>query len=126
MDLYMFLNVPFTHQLINKPMDLNSLIYSENAANVQLVISANDLRDFADNLIEFATRKIKERDEPTYYSRDELLEVLHVTDPTLNEYRRKGLIPEPIKIAGGKVLYDKAKVLEAIESGQLKIRNRYR
>lgn len=126
MDLYIFLNVPFTPQLINKPMDLNSLIYSENAANVQLVISANDLRDFADNLIEFATRKIKERDEPTYYSRDELLEVLHVTDPTLNEYRRKGLIPEPIKIAGGKVLYDKAKVLEAIESGQLKIRNRYR
>lgn len=105
-------------------MDLNAIIRSENAANVQLVISAKDLRDFADSLVAFATKKIKERDEPTYYSRDELLEVLHVTDPTLNEYRKKGLIPEPIKIAGGKVLYDKAKVLEAIESGQIKVKKR--
>ena len=105
-------------------MDLNAIIRSENASNVQLVISAKDLRDFADSLVAFATKKIKERDEPTYYSRDELLEVLHVTDPTLNEYRKKGLIPEPIKIAGGKVLYDKAKVLEAIESGQIKVKKR--
>lgn len=105
-------------------MDLNSLIYSENAANIQVVITAKDLRDFADSLIAFATQKIKERDEPSYYSREELLEVLHVTDPTLNDYRKKGLIPEPVKIAGGKVLYDKAKVLQAIESGQLRIRKR--
>ena len=105
-------------------MDLNSLIYSENAANIQVVITAKDLRDFADSLIAFATQKIKERDEPSYYSREELLEVLHVTGPTLNDYRKKGLIPEPVKIAGGKVLYDKAKVLQAIESGQLRIRKR--
>ena len=104
-------------------MDLNALVYSENAAGVQLVISAKDLRDFADSLMDFATQKIKERDEPTYYSREELLEVLHVTDPTLNEYRKKGLIPEPIRM-GGKVLYDKAKVREAIESGRLKVRQR--
>ena len=107
-------------------MDLNALMYSENAANVQLVISAKDLREFADNLIEFATKKIKERDEPSYYSREELLEVLHVTDPTLNDYRKRGLIPEPIKIAGGKVLYDKAKVQEAIESGQIKVKQRFK
>ena len=107
-------------------MDLNSLVYSDNASNVQLVISAKDLREFADSLVEFATKKIKERDEPSYYSREELLEVLHVTDPTLNEYRKKGLIPEPIKIAGGKVLYDKAKVQEAIESGQIKVKQRFK
>ena len=107
-------------------MDLNALMYSENAANVQLVISAKDLRDFADSLMEFATKKIKERDEPSYYSREELLEVLHVTDPTLNDYRKRGLIPEPIKIAGGKVLYDKAKVQEAIESGQIKVKQRFK
>ena len=107
-------------------MDLNALVYNDNSSNVQLVISAKDLRDFADNLIAFATRKIKERDEPTYYTREELLEVLHVTDPTLNEYRRKGLIPEPIKMAGGKVLYDKANVREAIESGQIRLKRIYR
>lgn len=105
-------------------MDLNAIIRSENAANIQLVVNAKDLCDLIDKAMEFATKKIKERDEPTYYSREELLEVLHVTDPTLNDYRKRGLIPEPIKIAGGKVLYDKAKVLEAIESGQIKVRRR--
>ncbi len=105
-------------------MDLHALIYSDNAANLQLVVNAKDLRDFADSLVAFATQKIKERDEPTYYSRKELLELLHVSDPTLNEYREKGLIPEPVKIAGGKVLYDKAKVHEAIESGKIKVKQR--
>jgi len=105
-------------------MDLNAIIRSDNAANIQLVVNAKDLRDLLDAAMEFATQKIKERDEPSYYSREELLEVLHVTDPTLNDYRKKGLIPEPVKIAGGKVLYDKAKVLQAIESGQLRIRKR--
>ena len=107
-------------------MDLNSLVYNDQSANVQLVISAKDLREFADNLIEFATMKIKERDEPEYYTREELLEKLHVTDPTLNQYRKRGLIPDPIKIAGGKVLYDKAKVREAIESGKIRVRIRYK
>lgn len=107
-------------------MDLNALIYSENAANIQVVVNAKDLRDFADSLMAFATRKIKERDEPTYYSRKELLELLHVTDPTLNEYRTRGLIPEPVKVAGGKVLYDKAKVHEAIESGKIRVTRKYK
>ena len=107
-------------------MDLNAIIRSDNAANIQLVVNAKDLRDLLDAAMDFATKKIKERDEPTYYSRDELLEVLHVTDPTLNDYRKRGLIPEPIKIAGGKVLYDKAKVLEAIESGQIKLRKKFK
>lgn len=106
-------------------MDLNALVYSDHAANVQLVITAKDLRDFADNLIKFASQKIKEQNEPSYYTREELLEKLHISDPTLNDYRKRGLIPEPIKIAGGKVLYDKAKVLAAIESGQIKVRMKY-
>lgn len=107
-------------------MDLNALMHSDNAANIQVVISAKDLRECFESWMKFATQKIKERDEPTYYTREELLEVLHVTDPTLNEYRKKGLIPEPVRMAGGKVLYDKAKVREAIESGQIKLKRIYR
>lgn len=105
-------------------MDLNTLIYSENAANIQLVINAKDLRDFADSLMAFATKKIQEHDEPTYYTREELLDLLHITDPTLNDYRKRKLIPEPIRIAGGKVLYDKAKVHEALASGRLRVKNK--
>lgn len=105
-------------------MDLNSIINSENAGNIQLVVTAKDLKDLLDGAMAFAMKTIKERDEPTYYTREELLEVLHVTDPTLNAWREKGLIPEPVRLAGGKVLYDKAKVYEAINSGKIKFRNR--
>lgn len=106
-------------------MDLNALIYSENAANIQVVVNAKDLRDFADRLVAFATQKIKERDEPDYYTRDELLEKLHVSDPTLRSYREKGLIPDPVTI-GGRVLYDKAAILKALEERKIKIRKTYK
>lgn len=102
-------------------MDLNALIYSDNAANIQVVVSAKDLRDFADSLMAFATQKIKERDEPTYYTREELQELLHCSTPTLLSYRRQGLIPEPVTM-GGKTLYDKAKVKESMTSGRLKVK----
>lgn len=95
-------------------MDLNNLIYSENAGNVQLVVNAKDLRDFADNLIAFATKRIQERDEPTFYTREELAEILHISLPTLGRWREAGLIPEPVKI-DGRVLYDKAKVRDLID-----------
>lgn len=105
-------------------MDLNALMHSDNAANILVVISAKDLRECFESWMKFATQTIKERDEPTYYTREELLELLHVTDPTLNRYRTMGILPQPVKMAGGKVLYDKAKVREAIESGRIKVRIR--
>ena len=94
-------------------MDLNTLIHSENAGNIQLVVNAKDLRDLLDGAIAFAMQRIKEQDEPTYYTRNELAAVLHVSQPTLLEYRKKGIIPEPVKI-NGRVLYDKAQVRNAL------------
>lgn len=94
-------------------MDLNSIVYGINAENVQLVVNAKDLRDFADNLVKFAKQTIIERDQPEYYSRYELASMLHVSQPTLLEWNKKGLLPKPIKISG-RVLYDKAKVRKAL------------
>lgn len=105
-------------------IDLNSILYSESNANVQLVVNAKDLRDFADNLIAFATKKILERDEPKYYTREELETMLHVSAPTLVSYRKKGLIPEPLTI-DGKVLYDKAEVNKAIEERKVRIKTKH-
>ena len=45
----------------------------------------------------------------------ELEQLLHVSAPTIMSYRRKGLLPEPV-IIDGRVLYDKAKVREALHS----------
>ena len=94
-------------------MDLNSIIRSDNADKIQLVVNAKDLRDLLDGAIKFATKTIKERDEPTYYTREELQELLHVSAPTLLSYRKKGLVPEPTTIEG-RVLYNKAEVREAL------------
>jgi len=99
-------------------MDLNRIIYSEEAASIQLVVNAKDLRDFAESMIAWGMKTIKERDEPTYYTREEMLELLHVSDPTMRLYRKKGLIPDPVTI-GGRVLYDKAKVREALSKNRV-------
>lgn len=102
---------------INYSMDLHSIIYSDEAPKIQLVVNAKDLRDFAESMIAWGMKTIKERDEPTYYTREEMLKLLHITDPTLWEYRKKGLLPEPIKI-DGKVLYNKAEVREALNKNK--------
>ena len=102
-------------------MDLNSIIRSDNAANIQLVVNAKDLRDLLDTAMAFAKREIQEHDEPKYYTREELEALLHVSSPTLLSYRKKGLVPEPITI-DGRVLYDKASVRKALENGKLKLK----
>lgn len=102
-------------------MDLNAIIRSENADCIQLVVSAKDLRDLLDGAIAWATKTIREHDEPTYYSREELEELLHVSNPTILSYRKKGLLPEPVTV-GGRVLYDRAKVREAMTNGNLRVK----
>lgn len=102
-------------------MDLNAIIYGDNAAKIQLVVNAKDLRDLLDGAMAFAEKKIKERDEPDYYTREELAKLLHVSLPTIYEYRKKGMIPEPVKI-GDRVLFDKAKVHEAISNGRMRVK----
>lgn len=102
-------------------MDLNSIIRSENAERIQLVVNAKDLRDLLDGAMDFAMKTIKERDEPSYYTREEMLELLHVTDPTLTSYRKQGLIPEPV-VMGGRVNYDKAEVRRYIEANRRKFK----
>lgn len=106
-------------------MDLNSIIRSDGAEKVQLVVNAKDLRDLLDGAMAFAMKTIKERDEPEYYTRDELARVLHVSLPTIYEYMKKGMIPRPLKI-GDRVLFDKAKVREAIDSGRVRVKQAFK
>lgn len=102
-------------------MDLTSIIRSDTAANIQLVVNAKDLRDFADKLIAYATKTIKERDEPDYYTREQLADKLHVSLVTLNRWKNAGKLPEPITIEG-RVLYDKAAVRDTICSNPKTLR----
>lgn len=98
-------------------MSLLELIQSKDAGNTLLVVTAKDLGKLADDLIAFATKKIKEREEPDYYTRQELADKLHVSLVTLQRWRDKGRLPEPVTI-DGRVLYDKAEVRDMITSNR--------
>ena len=65
--------------------------------------------------MDFAMKTIKEREEPSFYTRDELADKLHVSLVTLNRWRKEGRIPEPVTI-DGRVLFDKAKVRDMLNS----------
>lgn len=102
-------------------MDLHSIIYSQNAANIQVVINAAELRKCFEDLARFIMQRIQEHDEPQFYTREQLADMLHVSVPTIYNYRKKGLLPKPVTIEG-RVLYDKAQVRQYIESGKLRLR----
>jgi predicted DNA-binding transcriptional regulator AlpA len=104
-------------------MDLNTIIRSDNAEHIQLVVNAKDLRDLLDGAIAFAKQQLKEANEPEYYTREELADKLHVSQVTLLSYRSKGWLPEPVKI-GGRVLYDKAGVRDCLDKLPFKVANR--
>ena len=94
--------------------DLSSIINGKQGAQALFVVSGEDLAKLFEDIKKFCIATIKERDEPKYYTREELAEVLHVSLVTLGRWRDNGLLPEPVKI-DGRVLYDKAKVRDAIE-----------
>lgn len=102
-------------------MSLNEIIHSPNAAQIQVVINAEDLRKCFEDFTAWGIQRMKERDEPTYYTREEVEQLLHVSSPTLMNYRKKGLIPEPVTIEG-RVLYDKGQLHQAVANNRLKFK----
>ena len=101
-------------------MDLHNILYSPNAANIQVVINADELRKCFENFTAWGMERIKETREPEYYTREELAKRLHISEVTVYNWVSKGWLPKPVKI-NGRVLYDKAKVRECIDA-----RNRQR
>ena len=78
--------------------------------------SLNDmLENPAETIADKVMARIKEEDsnKPKYYTRKELCEILHVTNPTVIEMVKRGEILE--KKIGGRILYDAAEIDEAVK-----------
>lgn len=90
--------------------DLMNILSEESNRSTLMIVSGEDLMEFARTLINYAKDEIKEQTEPTYYTRNELSEKLHVSSVTLYRYEKLGLITG--KKINGKNLYDKKSVLE--------------
>ena len=73
------------------------------------------LENLADTIADKVIAKIKAEDsnKPKYYTRKELCEILHVTNPTVIEMVKRGEIRE--KKIGGRILYDAAEIDEAVK-----------
>ena len=73
------------------------------------------LENLADAIAEKVAAKIKAEDSSKlkYYTRKELCEILHVTNPTVIEMVKRGEIRE--KKIGGRILYDAAEIEEAVK-----------
>ena len=73
------------------------------------------LENLADAIAEKVAAKIKAEDSSKlkYYTRKELCEILHVTNPTVIEMVKRGEIRE--KKIGGRILYDAAGIDEAVK-----------
>ena len=86
----------------------------ESLGNLQTPLNTV-LENLADAIAEKVAAKIKAEDsnKPKYYTRKELCEMLHVTNPTVIEMVKRGEIRE--KKIGGRILYDAAEIDEAVK-----------
>ena len=93
---------------------LNTISKSQNAGMQLLLVTAEDLRQFARDI----AREVREQNEPQYFTRNELIKYLGVCPRTLYAYETDGIITS--KKVGSKKLYLKADIYEAIEEGKLR------
>ena len=93
---------------------LHSICNSSAAGQTLLVVTAEDLREFALDV----AREVMQQNEPQYFSRKELLQYLGVCSRTLWGYEDAGIITA--KEVGKQKRYLKADIYAAIEEGKLK------
>lgn len=78
------------------------------------------LENLAETIADKVVARIKEEEDsnkPKYYTRKELCEILHVTNPTVIEMVKRGEIRE--KKIGGRILYDAAEIDEAVKENKI-------
>lgn len=98
-------------------IDLSILCNNRENDKIQLVVTAADLEKFASDLISADRQFVEKSLEPSYYSREELSQLLHVDKQTIQKYEERGLIKR-YKV-GNRVLYNRMETIEAIASGGL-------
>ena len=100
-------------QSINFTLD-NMIKGLETLGDIQTSLNVM-LENLAETIADKVMARIKEEDssKPKYYTRKDLFEILHVTNPTVIEMVKRGEIRE--KKIGGRILYDAAEIDEAVK-----------
>lgn len=96
---------------------LHKLLNSGQAENTLLVISAADLKQFTDTVVAETRRAVEEQHQPVYMTRDDVMQLLHISNGTLYNYINSGKLT-PVYV-GEKKLFIRSEIDEAIKSGRL-------
>lgn len=86
-------------------------------ANALLVITAKDLSEFADALINRTRQVVEAEYKDQYYTVKELATLLHVTQATIYNFVKQGKL-SPVKV-GARTVFRRSTVNEAIDRGLL-------
>lgn len=89
----------------------------QSGVNALLVVSSDDLKQFAESLISSTRRIVEAQYKDVYYTIDELAKLLHVSETSIYNYIRKGKLT-PIKMEG-RTLFARADVEQAMRNGTL-------
>ena len=93
---------------------LQTICNDRQAAQTLLVVTAEDLMDFAQTIVAEAKRM----QEPEYMTRKEVMAFLGISERTLYNYEENGTIQA--EMVGRQKRYDKSAIVEAVKMKRLK------
>ena len=103
-------------------IDIYRLLQKEDTGSTLFMVSAGDLKEWAQALIKDTMELVESKYEPKYYTREELSNILHVSVQTIDNYCKKNIL-SPIKMAStgkkAKVLFDQNEVRNAISKQKI-------
>ena len=103
-------------------IDIYRLLQKEDTGSTLFMVSAGDLKEWAQALIKETMELVESKYEPKYYTREELSNILHVSVQTIDNYCKKNIL-SPIKMAStgkkAKVLFEQNEVRNAISKQKI-------
>ena len=103
-------------------IDIYRLLQKEDTGSTLFMVSAGDLKEWAESLIKETIEVVESKYEPKYYTREELSNILHVSVQTIDNYCKKNIL-SPIKMAStgkkAKVLFEQNEVRNAISKQKI-------
>ena len=105
-------------------ININRLLQKEDRGSTLFMVSADDLKEFAEVLIEKTIKYVESKYEPKVDTKEELAELFRVSEQTINNYCKKGYL-KPIKNFSassqnrGRVLFDQRDVISFMRSNNV-------
>jgi len=97
--------------------NLHSLLHSGMASSTIVMVSAEDLRKFTERLVAETRRAVEEQHQPVYMTREEVMQLLHISNGTLYNYIRDGRL-KPVMV-GNQSRFIRSEIDDAVRNGTL-------